>query len=87
MQGDVIFREPGVMLRGSSALIDNNAGDNRVEDAQYVLHDLGAHGNAESITYSSNTGSVTIENGEFSRCEPESRFWLFRAESIDAQSR
>ena len=82
MQGDVIFREPGVMLRGSSALIDNNAGDNRVEDAQYVLHDLGAHGNAESITYSSNTGSVTIENGEFSRCEPESRFWLFRAESI-----
>lgn len=83
MQGDVIFREPGVMLRGSSAFIDNNAGDNRVEDAQYVLHDLGAHGNAESITYSSNTGSVTIENGEFSRCEPESNFWLFRAESIN----
>ena len=82
MQGDVIFREPGVMLRGSSAFIDNDAGDNRVEDAQYVLHDLGAHGRAESITYSSNTGSVTIENGEFSRCEPESRFWLFRAESI-----
>ncbi|MDA0279815.1 MAG: LPS-assembly protein LptD [Proteobacteria bacterium] len=82
MQGDVIFREPGVMLRGSSAFIDNNAGNNRVEDAQYVLHDLGAHGNAESIAYSSNTGSVTIENGEFSRCEPESRFWLFRAKSI-----
>ena len=82
MQGDVIFREQGIMLRGSSAFIDNNAGNNRVEDAQYVLHDLGAHGNAESIAYSSNTGSVTIENGEFSRCEPESRFWLFRAKSI-----
>ena len=82
MQGDVIFREPGVMLRGSSAFIDNNTGNNRVEDAQYVLHDLGAHGNAESIAYSSNTGSVTIESGEFSRCEPESRFWLFRAKSI-----
>jgi len=83
MQGDVIFREPGVMLRGSSAFINSSAGTNRVEDAQYVLHELGAHGNAESITYSSDTGSVIIENGEFSRCEPESRFWLFRAQSIE----
>lgn len=82
LQGDVVFREPGVMLKGSSALIDNAAGDNRVEDAQYVLHEIGAHGSAESITYSSDTGSVTIENGEFSRCEPESNFWFFRAESI-----
>ena len=82
MQGDVIFREPGVMLQGSSAFIDNDAGANRVEDAQYVLHDIGAHGSAESITYSSDSGSVTIENGEFSRCEPESNFWFFRAESI-----
>ena len=83
MQGDVVFREPGVMLQGSTAFIDNDAGSNRVEDAQYVLHDLGAHGSAESITYSSDTGSVTIENGEFSRCEPESKFWLFRAKSIE----
>jgi LPS-assembly protein len=82
MQGDVVFREPGVMLTGSSAFIDNADGVNRVEDAQYVLHDIGAHGNAESIVYSSESGSVTIENGEFSRCEPESNFWLFRAESI-----
>tara|TARA_B110000858_G_scaffold171375_1_gene201815 strand:- start:14131 stop:16899 length:2769 start_codon:yes stop_codon:yes gene_type:complete len=82
MQGDVTFREPGILLQGSSAFIDSDAGANRVEDAQYVLHDIGAHGSAESITYSSDTGSVIIENGEFSRCEPESNFWLFRAESI-----
>ncbi len=82
MVGDVVFREPGVLLEGSSANIDNGAGINRVEDARYVLHDLGAHGNAESISYASQTGSVTIENGEFSRCEPESNFWLFRAERI-----
>lgn len=82
MQGDVVFREPGIMLEGSSAFIDNDAGSTRVEEAQYVLHDYGAHGAADSIVYSSESGSVTIENGEFSRCEPESNFWLFRAESI-----
>mgnify|MGYP003669774356 CR=1 FL=1 len=82
MQGEVVFREPGIMLQGSSAFIDNDAGVNRVEDAQYVLHEYGAHGSADSIVYSSAAGSVTIENGEFSRCEPESNFWMFRAESI-----
>jgi len=82
MQGDVVFREPGVMLEGDSAFIDNDAGINRIEQAQYVLHDYGAHGNANSIVYSSESGNVTIENGEFSRCEPESNFWLFRAETI-----
>lgn len=82
MQGDVVFREPGVMLAGSSAFIDSDEGVNRVGDAHYVLHDYGAHGNANSIVYSSATGNVTIDNGEFSRCEPESNFWLFRAETI-----
>ncbi|GJM13816.1 MAG: LPS-assembly protein LptD [Pseudohongiella sp.] len=82
LQGEVVFREPGILLEGSSAFIDNSAGANRVENAQYVLHEIGAHGSAESIVYSSDSGSVTIENGEFSRCEPESNFWLFRAESI-----
>lgn len=82
MQGDVVFREPGVMLEGDSAFIDNDAGINRIEQAQYVLHDYGAHGNANSIVYNSESGNVTIENGEFSRCEPESNFWLFRAETI-----
>lgn len=82
MQGDVVFREPGVMLAGSSAVIDNDQGVNRIENAQYVLHEYGAHGSADSIVYESDSGSVTIENGEFSRCEPESNFWLFRADGI-----
>lgn len=82
MQGEVVFREPSVMLKGSSAFIDNGAGSNRVETAQYVLHDYGAHGSANSMVYNSESGLVTIENGEFSRCEPESNFWYFRADNI-----
>ena len=46
MDGDVIFREPGLMLRGSSAFIDSDDQLNRIETAQYVLHDFGAHGTA-----------------------------------------
>ena len=82
MDGNVEFREPGILLLGSSASIDNDDSINRVENAHYVLHNYGAHGNANSIVYSADTGLVTIENGEFSRCEPGSNFWKLRADNI-----
>ncbi len=82
LEGDVRMREPGIMLRGNSAFIDNDARANRITQAEYVLHNYGAHGEAESIVYNSDSGIVTIENGEFSRCEPDSNFWKLSAESI-----
>ncbi len=82
MEGNVEFREPGVLMRGSAAFIDGSSGDNRVENAVYVLHGYGAHGLAESIVYSSDSNLLTIVNGEFSRCEPDSNFWQLRANNI-----
>jgi len=82
MEGDVEFREPGVLLRGSSAFIDQETGNNRLENARYVLHDYGIHGSAQSLVYTSETNFLTIVNGEFSRCEPDSNFWRISAKSI-----
>ena len=61
MDGDVIFREPGLMLRGSSAFIDSDDQLNRIETAQYVLHDFDAHGTASSVVYSSTSGQVAMK--------------------------
>ena len=36
MEGNIEFREPGMLLRGNSAFIDNNDNANRVDNAQYV---------------------------------------------------
>ena len=82
MDGNIIFREPGFLMLGSSAYIDSENATNRIENAQYVLHNYGAHGNANSIVYSSDSGLVSIENGEFSRCEPGNSFWKLRADNI-----
>tara|TARA_B100000959_G_scaffold168740_1_gene176731 strand:- start:14946 stop:17741 length:2796 start_codon:yes stop_codon:yes gene_type:complete len=82
MDGNVEFREPGLLLLGTSAFIDSDANANRITSAQYVLHDYGAHGQAESIVYNSDSGVVSIENGEFSRCEPGSNFWKLEADTI-----
>lgn len=82
LEGQVEFREPGLLLRGDSALIDARSQVNRVENASYVLHDFGAHGQASAVQFDGDSGLVTIENGEFSRCEPEREFWRLRADSI-----
>ena len=82
MEGNVEFREPGILLLGNAAYIESDESINRVTGAQYVLHDYGAHGNAASIVYAGDSGLVSIENGEFSRCEPGSNFWKLRADSI-----
>lgn len=82
MEGNVEFREPGLLLTGSSAFINSAENTNRVESAQYVLHDYGVHGSAASIVYNGATDLVSIDNGEFSRCEPGSEFWTLRADSI-----
>jgi len=82
MDGNVEFREPGLLLLGTSAFIDRDDNSNRVTSAQYVLHGYDAHGQAESIVYNSDSGVVSIENGKFSRCEPGSNFWKLEADSI-----
>lgn len=82
MKGNVEFREPGMLILGQSAFIDTDDSSNTIETAQYVIHDFGAHGIAANIIYNSDTGLVVIENGEFSRCEPEDPFWKLSASSI-----
>ncbi|MEQ8408930.1 MAG: LPS-assembly protein LptD [Gammaproteobacteria bacterium] len=82
LNGDVQVREPGLLLQGETASIDGDAQINRIGNAQYVMHEFGAHGNAGSIVYNGESGQITIENGEFSRCEPQEEFWRLRAASI-----
>lgn len=82
LSGNVVFREPGVLLRGDSALVDQGNSVNRIESADYVLHEYGVHGSANVIIYDSEGEVLAIENGEFSRCEPGNEFWKLHAQSM-----
>lgn len=82
LHGDVEFREPGILLRGDAAFIDRSADTATLEGARYVLYGYGIHGQADQIQYQSGDGTVTIDNGDFSRCEPGDPFWLLQARSL-----
>ena len=83
LHGNIRFREPGILLTGESALIDD--ADNRaiLNQSRYVFHETGIHGRADRLSMDNDTGRITIDNGEFSRCEPGDEFWILQARSLD----
>ncbi len=83
LRGDVVFREPGVMMAGESAVIDQRNNHSRLENAGYVLYPTQMHGYADSLDYYGETGFITINNGEFSRCEPGAPFWVLQATRLE----
>ena len=80
--GDVSIREPGLLMRGTSANIDSKTQTNLVRNATYVMHETGANGRADQIQYESGLSLITLDNAEFSRCEPEGPFWSIHAETL-----
>lgn len=82
LEGDVEFREPGMLMRGNSAFIDSENDLSEVRSARYVLHETGIHGSADAIVYDSGSGLITMDNGEFSRCEPVDPFWTIAADDM-----
>lgn len=82
LQGDVVFREPGFLVTGEGALLDQNAGNNTISQASYVIHNTQIHGTAARLSYNSDSGMMTMENGAFSRCEPMDPFWMVQASSL-----
>ncbi len=82
LQGDVLFREPGFLITGEGAVLDQNTGDNEISQAAYVMHETQIHGSADQLSYNSESGMLTLDNGAFSRCEPMDPFWVMQASNL-----
>ena len=82
MDGNVVLRDADLLLLGASALIDSERQSHQVETARYTLYDYAVRGSADRIVYSSDSGLITINHGEFSRCEPNHPFWTLRADQL-----
>lgn len=82
LNGDVVFREPGFLVTGQGAVMDQDNGNNQINSAAYVMHDTQIHGSAQRLGYNSDSGMLTLENGQFSRCEPMDPFWVMQAQNL-----
>ncbi|MGM0632044.1 MAG: LPS-assembly protein LptD [Pseudomonadota bacterium] len=86
LQGQVEFREPGLLLRGDSAFIDQGNETATLEQSGFLLYETGIHGEASRIHHDSESGLITVSNSALSRCEPGNEFWVLHSRELDIDS-
>ncbi|WP_413664244.1 LPS-assembly protein LptD [Microbulbifer sp. CNSA002] len=82
LDGAIELREPGLLIRGSSAEVHTESEAASVEDATYVVHDAFIHGGAELVARQT-SGELTLTEGTYTRCEPGREFWQLTGREIN----
>ena len=81
IDGDVQYREPGVLIRGESAEFDTEDKSGEVRKARFVLHNESTRGKADRI-FRNADGTVDLEDGTYTQCEPGQQDWRIAASEI-----
>ncbi|WP_370981248.1 LPS-assembly protein LptD [Agaribacterium sp. ZY112] len=74
MQGDVVIRQQGLLIRGESARVDTTKEEAEFIDARIVLHNQHIRGSASSIAQEGR-GKAVLRNGHITSCAPDSNAW------------
>ena len=82
LTGNIVIREPGVLLRGESAEFFAETGEATVTGSQFVLHEYHIRGSAEAL-HRDAAGLIHLADGRMSYCPPENNDWAIRADDIE----
>lgn len=80
--GNVVFREPGILIRGSRIDYDSQSEEAVVTDARYVIHDRRMVGAADQLKRSG-SGQITIDDGRMTYCSPDDPDWVLHANTLE----
>ena len=80
--GNVVFREPGILIRGSRIDYDSQSEEAVVSNAHYVIHERRMIGAADQLKRSGN-GEIAIEDGRVTYCAPDDPDWVLHANNIE----
>ncbi|MDG1310734.1 MAG: LPS-assembly protein LptD [Porticoccaceae bacterium] len=82
LEGNVRFREPGMLLLGDNAKVDIDSKEVQINNATYVLHEASVRGNAETLSRNKE-GIIVIDEATYSACEPGDNTWQLVTSEID----
>lgn len=82
---NVVIRTPAAAFGSASALFKIDQQSTLMQEANYVLHQRHLRGEAKSISRSSDH-RLTVEQGNFTRCQPGNQLWLLSAEHLTLDS-
>ncbi len=81
LEGNIRLREPGLLMTGSRGDMNMDTGEAVIQDASYLVHAAGARGDSTAISVSGNK-VLTLDDGTFTRCEPESNTWYLKGSEL-----
>jgi LPS-assembly protein len=81
LEGNVRFREPGMLLLGDSAKVDIDSKEVEIANATYVLHEAAVRGNAGTLSRTQE-GIIVIDEATYSACEPGDNTWQLVTKEI-----
>jgi LPS-assembly protein len=82
LTGNIVIREPGMLLLGEQAEFSAVSGEAIVSGSQFLLHEQHIRGSAE-ILKRDGDGLIFIEEGELSYCPPDNNDWTLAADNIE----
>ncbi len=74
LNGNVQFREPGLLLLGSEAELDSYNREVRIKNATYLLHESAVRGSARQLTRNQDS-RILIEDATYTTCDPSDNAW------------
>lgn len=81
LEGNVSFREPGLLLRGRHAQVDIKSHETLVSDSIFVLHEQEMRGQADRFIRLADS-RLRMEQGSFTYCPPGDESWQVAADNI-----
>ncbi len=82
LEGNVQFREPGLLLTGETAHLNMDTKDVQVTDATYLFHESGVRGTADQLNRPGDD-IFYIDNATYTTCEPGSNAWQLVSSNVD----
>ena len=79
--GQVLVREPGVVMAGTRVNYDSESNVTSLRNAKYVLHDSQFHGTAESLSRDAQ-GNIVVSEGAMTFCAPDNPYWTLEANKL-----
>jgi len=81
LEDNIQLREPGLLMLGGSAYVNIDSGDVRMNDATYVLHEMGIRGTASRLSRAGD-GVIFVDDATYTSCEPGSNAWSLVSSNI-----
>lgn len=81
LKGDVKLRSNGMLVVGDQAEIQLDTGAAKIEEAQYVLHEAGARGDAKYVKRGEDA-VIRLKDGTYTTCSPGNNAWQIKGNNI-----